>query len=96
MRNIRPVWHGPGGREYPEPMSEIGVKQLGNGASRVIRAVEGGDRVVVTKRGRAAAVILPVEEAEDYLLTHDPEFVRRRDEARRDFDAGRTVSLDDL
>ena len=77
-------------------MSEIGIKQLGSGASRVIRAVEVGDRVVVTKRGRAAAVILPVEEAEDYLLAHDPELVRRRKEARRDFEAGRTVSLDDL
>ena len=77
-------------------MSEIGVKQLGSDASRVIRAVEDGERVVVTKRGRAAAVILSVEEAEDYLLAFDPEFARRREEGRRDFDEGRTVSLDEL
>ena len=77
-------------------MSEIGITQLGNGASRVIRAVEGGDRVLVTNRGRAAAVILSVEEAEDYLLAHDPEFARRREEARRDFKKGLTVPLDEL
>jgi prevent-host-death family protein len=77
-------------------MAEVGVKQLGSGASRVIRAVEGGDRVVVTKRGRPAAVILSVDEAEDYLLAFDPEFARRRAQGRRDFRNGQTVSLDEI
>ena len=59
-------------------MTEIGVKQLSSGASRVIRTVEGGDQVLVTKRGKAATVVLSVDEAEDYLLALDPEFAQRR------------------
>jgi prevent-host-death family protein len=45
-------------------MPEIGLKALKNEASQVIEAVEGGARYVVTKRGRPAAVILSMREAE--------------------------------
>ena len=77
-------------------MNEIGIKELKNTASRVIDEVEGGERVIVTKRGRPAAVILSLEDAEDFVLAHADEFVRMRAAARRDLDNGRSVALSDL
>lgn len=77
-------------------MNEIGIKELKNTASRVIDDVEGGERVIVTKRGRPAAVIMSIEDAEDFVLAHADEFVRMRAQARRDYDAGKSVPLAEL
>lgn len=54
-------------------MAEIGVKTLKATASAVIERVEAGTSYVVTKRGRPAAVLLPVEEAEDLVLANADE-----------------------
>jgi prevent-host-death family protein len=78
------------------PMREIGVKELKNNASRVIGEVEAGERIVVTKRGRPAAVIMSMEEAEDFVLANAEEYVRMRLEGRREHEAGETVHLDDV
>jgi prevent-host-death family protein len=77
-------------------MAEVSLKQLGSNASRVVRAVEEGDRVLVTKRSRPAAVILSVDEAEDYLLALEPKFAPRREQGRRDFGGSRAVPLDEI
>lgn len=77
-------------------MNEIGVKELKNATSRVIEDVQGGARVIVTKRGRPAAVILSIEAAEDFVLAHADEFARMRSQARRDYEACSPVALADL
>ena len=77
-------------------MAEIGIKALKATASSVIDEVEGGSAYVVTKRGRPAAVLLPVDEAEDLVLANADEYVRQRRLARADHTQGRTVSLEDL
>ncbi len=77
-------------------MAEIGIKELKNTVSRVIEDVEAGDRVVVTKRGRPAAVIMSVDEAEDFVLAHAEEFVRMRLAGRRAHAAGKSVPLDEV
>ncbi len=77
-------------------MAEIGVKELKTTASAVIDRVEGGAAYVITKRGRAAAVLLPVEEAEDLVLANANEYVRMRRAGRAALASGRTTSLDDL
>lgn len=77
-------------------MAEIGIKELKNTASRVIEDVEAGERVVVTKRGRPAAVIMSIEEAEDFVLAHAEDFVRMRFAGRRDYRAGKSIPLEDL
>jgi hypothetical protein len=51
---------------------------------------------VVTKLGRPAAVLLPIEEAEDLVLANADEYVRMRRQARAAYAKGRTTSLDDL
>jgi prevent-host-death family protein len=77
-------------------VAEIGVKELKATASAVIERVEAGAAYVVTKRGRPAAVLLPIDEAEDIVLANADEFVRMRREARSDHAAGRSVPLEDL
>jgi prevent-host-death family protein len=77
-------------------MAEIGVKQLKATASAVIDEVEGGTSYVITRRGRPAAVLLPVEEAEDLVLANVDEYVRMRRGARAAWARGRTKALGDL
>jgi prevent-host-death family protein len=77
-------------------MGEIGIKQLKNTASRVIDEVEAGERVIVTKRGRPAAVIMSIEDAEDFVLAHAEEFVEMRLSGRRANRAGRSIPLDEV
>lgn len=77
-------------------MAEIGVKELKATASAVIDRVEAGTAYVVTRRGRPAAVLLPVEEAEDLVLANADEYLRMRREARVDYARGRTTSLTEL
>ena len=77
-------------------MAEIGVKELKATTSAVIDRVEAGTAYVVTKRGRPAAVLLPVEEAEDLVLANASDYVRMRKQARADHAKGRTVGLEEL
>lgn len=77
-------------------MAEIGVKELKATASAVIEEVEGGAAYVVTKRGRPAAVLMPIEEAEDLVLANADEYVRMRRQARAAYRKGRAVSPRDL
>lgn len=75
-------------------MREIGIKELKNTASRVIEEVESGERVVVTKRGRPTALILSMEDAEDFVLAYADEYVKMRERGRREYAEGKSVSLD--
>ena len=77
-------------------MAEIGIKEFKAIASHVIDEVEGGAAYVVTKRGRPAAVLLPLEEAEDLVLANADEFVRLRRQGRRAYRQGKTTKLEDL
>ena len=77
-------------------MAEIGIKQLKTDASSVVEAVEHGASYVVTRRGKAAAVLLPLEDAEDVVLANADEYVRMRREARAAYRAGKTTKLKDL
>jgi len=77
-------------------MAEIGIKELKAAASQVIDEVEGGAAYVVTKRGKPAAVLLPIDEAEDIVLANAAEFVRMRRQGRTAYKAGRTTRLQDL
>jgi len=77
-------------------MAEIGIKELKAAASQVIDEVEGGAAYVVTKRGKPAAVLLPIDEAEDIVLANAGEFVRMRQQGRTAYKAGRTTRLRDL
>jgi len=77
-------------------VAEIGIKELKATASSVIGEVERGTAFLVTRRGRPAAVLMPVEDAEDLVLANADEFVRMRREAREAYARRATVSLEGL
>jgi len=77
-------------------LAEIGIKNLKSGASRVIDEVEAGASYVVTRRGRPAAAIVPIEDAEDLVLANAEEFVEMRRRGREDYRKGRTRRLAEL
>lgn len=77
-------------------MAEVGVKELKATASAIIDQVEEGAAFVVTKRGRPAAVLMPVEEAEDVILANADEYIKMRRQGRNDYTKGRTTNLKDL
>jgi len=77
-------------------MAEIGIKALKATTSAVIERVEGGTAFVVTKRGRPAAVLLPVEDAEDIVLANADEYLKMRRDARAAYADGRTTNLAEL
>jgi prevent-host-death family protein len=77
-------------------MAEIGVKELKSQASRVIDEVSAGASYVVTKRGKPAAVIVPVDEAEDLVLANAEEFIQMRRRARAAYRRGRAKALRDV
>ncbi len=75
-------------------MAEIGLKELKATASAVIEQVEAGTAYVVTKRGRPAAVLLPIEEAEDLVLANANAYVRMRREGRAAYLKGAATRLE--
>jgi prevent-host-death family protein len=77
-------------------MAEIGIKELKTAASRVIDEVSKGGSYVVTKRGKPAAVIVSIEDAEDLVLAYAEEYVEMRRRGREDYRKGRTRRLADI
>jgi prevent-host-death family protein len=77
-------------------VAEIGIKQLKAEVSEVVQRVQDGTAYVVTKRGRPAAVILPIDEAEDVVLASANEYVRMRREGRAAYRQQLTTSLEDV
>jgi prevent-host-death family protein len=74
----------------------IGIRELKNRATEVLRTMEDrGSAVVVTRRGRPTALLLPIDspEAEDYVLSHAPEIVSSLRAAESDLRRGKTVTL---
>lgn len=79
-----------------DSVAEIGLKELKATASAVIEEVEGGACYVVTKRGRPAAVLMSIDDAEDVVLASADEYIRMRRQARAAHARGQAVALRDL
>lgn len=82
---------------YPVPLyiglvATVSVRDLANGASRVIEAVRTSGRpAVITRRGRPVAAIVPIDQEalEEWVLANAPEFVANMAEAEAEIAAGR-------
>jgi prevent-host-death family protein len=79
--------------------TQVSVRELKSEASEIVRRVEAGERVTVTKRGRVVAVITPAAEAprppsdsiyqrlRSHIEARTPGLRHRQDaEVRRDFE----------
>jgi len=76
----------------------MSVRDVKNRFTEVLRSIEASKSgVVVTRRGRPTALILSLDtpEAEDYVLSHAPEFLGSLREAEDDRRLGRTVTLEE-
>lgn len=80
-------------------MPVVGIRELARQVSRLITEVEkSGEPAVITRHGRAVAMIVPVDAAalEDFVLANAPELVEGMHAANAELAAGRTRSLSDL
>lgn len=75
---------------------EVGIKELTNATSKVIRRAEAGERVLITKRGRPVAVLMSIPAAEQFVVAYAEEFVRARLAGREEQESGATVALDEM
>lgn len=76
---------------YIDVVATVSVRDLANGASRVIEEVRTSGRpAVITKRGQAVAAIVPIDQEalEDWVLANAPEFVANMAEAEAAIAAG--------
>jgi prevent-host-death family protein len=68
-------------------MSKKGLKtidstNLRNHLKDALLAVSEGQTLIVKTRGKDSAVLIDIEQFEDYLAAQDPEFVKSVEEAR--------------
>lgn len=80
-------------------MTAIGIRALQRNPSQVIQEVEeSGTPMFVTRHGRPAVVILPLDEEafEDYVLANAPEYVASRQGADRNLRAGKTKPMGEV
>ncbi len=80
-------------------MPIVGIRELARRASSLLEQVERtGERILVTRHGRAVALIVPLdsEEFEDFVLANAPEFVQAMEEGDRDLAEGRTRPLHEV
>jgi len=79
-------------------MKFANVKELQKDASGIISLVETGEDVIITKRGKPAAVIYPLneDEIEDYMIQHSPSIRKKIEEGLKDSKKGKIIPLRDL
>jgi len=80
-------------------MDRHGIRDLQRNPGKIVDEVERTGRpALVTRHGRAAAVLMPVDDSalEDHVLANAPEYVASRQDAEDDAESGRTRSLDDV
>ncbi|MBI5025697.1 MAG: type II toxin-antitoxin system prevent-host-death family antitoxin [Nitrospirae bacterium] len=79
-------------------MKYANIKELQKDASGIISRVEKGEDVIITKRGKPAAVIYPLTEdvIEDYMIQHSPSIRKKIEEGLKDVREGRVTPIDEL
>ena len=79
-------------------MKFANVKELQRDASGIISLVEKGEDVIITKHGKPAAVIYPLneDEIEDYMIQHSPSIRKKIEEGLKDSREGKIIPLRDI
>jgi prevent-host-death family protein len=78
----------------------VGVKEAHQQLTKLIRAAEEGDQVVITREGTPVAILLGTNEYNSMMATleemADPGALRALREAQADAKAGRVYSYEDV
>ena len=78
-------------------MKRIPLHEAKDDLSRYLRDAE-KEEIVITRHGKPAGVLIGFSSEDDwfeYRLEHDPRFLRRIAQARRNIAAGKGVKLED-
>ena len=76
-----------------QKISAVTMTELARGASAVVGRVVAGERVIVTRHGLPAVVLVSIADGRDVLLAGSQAFALLRREAREQLEAGQTVPL---
>jgi prevent-host-death family protein len=79
-------------------MKRVPLSEVKDDLSRYVQ-LAAREEIVVTRHGRPAAVLIGFEDDDDwfdYQLEHDPRFIARMDAARRNLEAGRGISIEQV
>lgn len=78
----------------------VGVKEAHQQLTKLIRAAEGGEQIVITRDGTPSAVLLGAREYNSLMATleemADPAALRALREAQSDAKAGRVYSYEEV
>ena len=78
----------------------VGIKEAHQQLTKLIRAVERGDQVVITREGAPVAILLGTNEYNSMMATleemADPGALRALREAQSDAKAGRVYAYEDV
>lgn len=73
-------------------MPHVGIRELQHNAAGVVRRVEEGERLVITRQNRPVAVLVGMAEVGDFVFTFAEEFVERRREGESELEDGEWVA----
>ncbi len=80
-------------------MPQVGVRELKNRTSEIMRAVrEEKAEYIITYQGKPVGLLLPLDEEdwEDYLLANHPHFAEIRERAKEAIDSGQFFTDEQL
>jgi prevent-host-death family protein len=79
-------------------MKFVNIRELQKDASGLVNLVEQGQDVVITKRGKPAAVLYPLteDEIEEYMIQFSPTIKKKIEEGLKDARAGRVTAIGDV
>ncbi|MDA8078808.1 MAG: type II toxin-antitoxin system prevent-host-death family antitoxin [Nitrospiraceae bacterium] len=79
-------------------MKFANIRDLQKDASALVSLAEHGEDVIITKRGKPAAVIYPLseEQIEEYMIEHSPTIRKKIAEGLKDAREGRVTPIGDL
>ena len=78
-------------------MKEVSLSEIKDDLSRDLREAE-YQSIVITRHGKPAGLLIGFESDDDwfeYRLEHDPRFLQRIEQARKNLRAGRGTRLED-
>lgn len=79
-------------------IKQVPLSEIKDDLSRYLHEAE-TQEIVITRHGKAAGILIGFESEEDwfdYRLEHDPRFLDRIEQARKNLRARRGVKLEDL
>lgn len=77
-------------------LREVGVTELKVHAAAVIKRVEDGQRIVVTRRRNPAALLIPWSQAHHFAIAFAEELVEMRKLSREELVAGEAIESRDV